>query len=157
MYSIGIGTAGALGAYAPPSFHKLLYELLTTLCVVSNCAPAIIKSFLRHCIGNGWMVFVCIGEPHRTFKSQGFAHGHWLFSHRVYICLQWEWAVVSGYCIAECLLHLLLFHPTHSQAIQHTSSTCYTLITHSAYFINMLYTLTNCSVFVSWQRLITTK
>ena len=23
----------------PPMFHKLLYKLLTTLCVVSNCAP----------------------------------------------------------------------------------------------------------------------
>ena len=75
------------------------------------------------CIGNGWMVFAV---PHRTFINQRLAHGHWLFSHRIYICLQWEWAVVSGYCIAECLLHLLLFHPTHSQAIQCSLSVCST-------------------------------
>ena len=33
----------------PPKFHKLLYKLLTTLCVVSDCAPPIKKSFLRLC------------------------------------------------------------------------------------------------------------
>ena len=37
--NIGVETGGAPGACAPPSFHKLLYKLLTTLCVVSNCAP----------------------------------------------------------------------------------------------------------------------
>ena len=43
-----LGTGGAPGACVPPpSFHKLLYKLLTTLCVVSNCAPPIKKSFLR--------------------------------------------------------------------------------------------------------------
>ena len=39
---IGVGTGGkggAPGACAPPKFHKLLYKLLTTLCVVSDCAP----------------------------------------------------------------------------------------------------------------------
>ena len=45
---IGIGTGGggkAPGAYAPPSFHKLLYKLLTTLCVVINCASPNQKPF----------------------------------------------------------------------------------------------------------------
>ena len=36
---IGVGTVGALGACAPPKFHKLVYKLLTTLYVVSGCAP----------------------------------------------------------------------------------------------------------------------
>ena len=31
----------------PPKFHKFLYKLLTTQCVVSDCAPLIKKSFLR--------------------------------------------------------------------------------------------------------------
>ena len=46
-YGIGIGTDGAPGACAPPppSFHELLYKLLTTLYVVSNYAPPI-KVFL---------------------------------------------------------------------------------------------------------------
>ena len=34
----------------PPMFHKLLYKLLTTLCVVSDCAPPIKKSFLHLCL-----------------------------------------------------------------------------------------------------------
>ena len=41
----GTGGGGAPRACALPSFHKLLYKLLTTLCVVSNCAPPI--NFLR--------------------------------------------------------------------------------------------------------------
>ena len=43
---------GAPGACAPPSkFHKLLYKLLTTLYVVSDCAPLPIKkSFLHPCL-----------------------------------------------------------------------------------------------------------
>ena len=52
-YTVHIGV-GTVGECAPPSFHKLLYKLLTTLCVVSNCAPPppplppIKKSFLCH-------------------------------------------------------------------------------------------------------------
>ena len=43
---IGIGPGGgAPGACTPPSFHKLLYKLLTTLYVVSNCAPPIKTSY----------------------------------------------------------------------------------------------------------------
>ena len=30
---------GGTGGMCPPKFHKLLYKLLTTLYVVSNCAP----------------------------------------------------------------------------------------------------------------------
>ena len=33
------------GACAPPKFHKLIYKLLTTLCVVSDCAPPNQKVF----------------------------------------------------------------------------------------------------------------
>ena len=42
---------GGTGGMCPPKFHKLLYKLLTTLCVVSDCAPPppIKKSFLRLC------------------------------------------------------------------------------------------------------------
>ena len=38
---IGVGTRGGEGTrgMCPPMFHKLLYKLLTTLCVVSDCAP----------------------------------------------------------------------------------------------------------------------
>ena len=41
---IGVGSRGGGGGgtgrvLPPPSFHKLLYKLLTTLCVVSNWAP----------------------------------------------------------------------------------------------------------------------
>ena len=43
------GGGGGMGGMFPPSFHELLYKLLTTLYVVSNCAPLPIKSFLRHC------------------------------------------------------------------------------------------------------------
>ena len=43
---IGVGTGGAPGA----CFIILLYKLLTTLCVVLDCAPPIKKSFLRLCI-----------------------------------------------------------------------------------------------------------
>ena len=40
--SIGVGTGGGgTGGMCPPKFHKLLYKLLTTLCVVSDCAPPI--------------------------------------------------------------------------------------------------------------------
>ena len=35
----------------PPMFHKLLYKLLTTLCVVSDSAPPINMPFLRLCQG----------------------------------------------------------------------------------------------------------
>ena len=49
MHDIGVGTRGAPHV-PPPKFHKLLYKLLTTLHVVSNCAPPIKKSFLRHCM-----------------------------------------------------------------------------------------------------------
>ena len=49
-YCIGVGTGGGTGGMCPPMFHKLLYKLLTTLCVVSDCAPPIKKSFLRLCI-----------------------------------------------------------------------------------------------------------
>ena len=40
---------GGTGGMCPPMFHKLLYKLHTTLCVVSDCAPPIKKSFLRLC------------------------------------------------------------------------------------------------------------
>ena len=46
---IGVGTGGGTGGMCPPKFHKLLYKLLTTLYVVSDCAPPIKKSFLRPC------------------------------------------------------------------------------------------------------------
>ena len=36
MY-IGVGTGGGTRGMYPPKFHKLLYKLLTTLCVVSDC------------------------------------------------------------------------------------------------------------------------
>ena len=47
--NIGVGTGGGGGhrGHVPPVFYKLLYKLLTTLCVVSDCAPQIKKSFLR--------------------------------------------------------------------------------------------------------------
>ena len=35
---------GGTGGMCPPKFHKLLYKLLTTLCVVINCAPPQSKS-----------------------------------------------------------------------------------------------------------------
>ena len=38
MY-IGVGTGGGTGGMCPPMFHKLLYKLFTTLCVLSDCAP----------------------------------------------------------------------------------------------------------------------
>ena len=45
---IGIGIGVAPGVRAPPPmFYKLLYKLLTTLCVVSDCVPPIKKSLLR--------------------------------------------------------------------------------------------------------------
>ena len=34
---VGIGEGGGTGGMCPPKFHKLLYKLLTTLCVVSDC------------------------------------------------------------------------------------------------------------------------
>ena len=37
--SIGVGIGGGTGGMCPPSFYKLLYKLLTTICVISNCAP----------------------------------------------------------------------------------------------------------------------
>ena len=43
---------GGTGGMCPPKFHKLLYKLFTTLCVVSDCAPPIKKSFLRLCISS---------------------------------------------------------------------------------------------------------
>ena len=54
---IGIGTGGGggggggggTGGMCPPMFYKLLYKLLTTLCVVSDCALPIKKSFLHLC------------------------------------------------------------------------------------------------------------
>ena len=48
-----LGTGGGTGGMCPPMFNKLLYNwLLTTLCVVSDCAPPppIKKSFLRPCL-----------------------------------------------------------------------------------------------------------
>ena len=42
-FIIGVETGGAPGACAP-KFHKLLYKLLTTQCVVSDCAPPPPKS-----------------------------------------------------------------------------------------------------------------
>ena len=50
LLCIGVGTGGT-GGMCPPKFHKLLYKLLTTLCVVSDCAPPIKKSFLHLCYG----------------------------------------------------------------------------------------------------------
>ena len=53
VYIIGVGTRGeAPGACAPspPSFHKLLNKLRSTLYAASNYARPIKKSFLRHCI-----------------------------------------------------------------------------------------------------------
>ena len=38
------GGGGGHWGHVPPSFHKLLYKLFTTLCVVSNCAPPQSKS-----------------------------------------------------------------------------------------------------------------
>ena len=45
----GGGGGGHRGHVPPPKFHNLLYKLLTTLCVVSDCDPPIKKSFLRLC------------------------------------------------------------------------------------------------------------
>ena len=48
--SIGVGTGGGgTGGMCPPKLDKLLYKLLNTLCVVSDCAPPIKKSFLHQC------------------------------------------------------------------------------------------------------------
>ena len=41
----GGGGGGGTGGMCPPKFHKLLYKLLTTLCVVSDCAPPNQKVF----------------------------------------------------------------------------------------------------------------
>ena len=47
---------GGTGGMCPPMFHKLLCKLLTTLCVVSDCAPPIKKSFLRPwCKKSPWL------------------------------------------------------------------------------------------------------
>ena len=48
---VGMGGGGDTGGMCPlPTFQKLLYKLLITLCVVSNCAPPPIKkSFLCLC------------------------------------------------------------------------------------------------------------
>ena len=38
------------GACAPPSFQKLLYKLLVTLCVVTKCAQKVFPTPLSYCI-----------------------------------------------------------------------------------------------------------
>lgn len=96
------------------------------------------------CIDNGLDgQCLCVQQYH--IEPSKTKYDHWLFSHRLYICLQWEWAVVSGYCIAECLLHLLLFHLlTHKPF-----SIFYQCALHTHKPFSVHYTLTNCLVFGS--------
>ena len=53
---------GTGGMCPPPKFDKLLYKLLTTLCVVSDCAPPIKKSFLRQWPGTLLLIWLSLHD-----------------------------------------------------------------------------------------------
>ena len=66
---IGVGTRGAPEACAPPSFHTLLYTLLTTLCVVSTVPPQL------NTLSYAYVVRSCILHPiHLHRQIELFQH-----------------------------------------------------------------------------------
>ena len=88
LYSIWLQTKhrhrnwGALGACAPPlvpSFYKVLYKLLTTLCVVSNCPPQSKSLSYAYELTTKWStmgMFTCIIWGRWSHKAPAGKNNH---------------------------------------------------------------------------------
>ena len=124
----------------PPSFHKLLYKLLTTLDVVSNCAPPIKKSFLRHCMPTPFsLILSCNGCLYTTCLHHSLS-----FSHAMVIF------ILHPFIILSLLVHFIGSHNTLTFSFHRTPnaftiflSHCFhtmpaTLSTHTPFFSHSL-------------------